>query len=51
MHKETVVACIMETGTKKEIRTYTTVTNDLLGLREWIQEAGITDVAMESTEV
>jgi transposase len=51
VHKGTVVACIMGTGIKKEVRTYTTVTNDLLRLREWIQEAGITHVAMESTGV
>jgi len=30
VHKETVVACIMGTGVRKEIRTYTTMTNDLL---------------------
>jgi hypothetical protein len=30
VHKETVVACIMGIGIKKEIRTYLTVTNDLL---------------------
>jgi transposase len=51
VHKGTVVACIMGTGIKKEIRTYTTVTNDLLRLKEWIQEAGITHVAMESTGI
>jgi len=51
VHKGTVVACIMGTGIKKEIRTYTTVTNDLLRLREWLQKSGITHVAMESTGV
>jgi transposase len=51
VHKGTVLACIMGTGIKKEIRTYTTVTNDLLRLKEWLQEAGITHVAMESTGV
>jgi len=51
VHKGTVVACIMGAGIKKEIRTYTTMTNDLLRLKEWIQEAGITHVAMESTGV
>ena len=29
VHKETVVACIMGTGIKKEIRTFRTMTNDL----------------------
>jgi transposase len=51
VHKETVVACIMGTGIKKEIRTYLTVTNDLLRLKEWLCETGITHVAMESTGV
>jgi len=51
VHKETVVACIMGTGIKKEIRTYLTVTNDLLRLKEWLQNSGITHVAMESTGV
>jgi transposase len=51
VHKETVVACIMGTGVRKEIRTYTTMTNDLLRLRGWLQEAGITHVAIESTGV
>jgi transposase len=51
VHKGTVVACIMGTGIKKEIRTYTTVTNDLLRLKEWLQNSGITHVAMESTGV
>jgi transposase len=51
VHKGTVVACIMGTGIKKEIRTYTTMTNDLLRLKEWLQNSGITHVAMESTGV
>ena len=33
VHKGTVVACIMGVGIKKEIRTYTTMTNDLLRLK------------------
>src|SRR5512139_913489 len=51
VHKETVVACIMGTGIKKEIKTYTTMTNDLLRLKQWLQKNGITHVAMESTGV
>jgi transposase len=51
VHKGTVVACIMGTGIKKEVKTYTTMTNDLLRLKEWLQENGITHVAMESTGV
>jgi transposase len=30
VHKETVVACVMGSGIKKEIRTFSTKTNDLL---------------------
>jgi len=51
VHKETVVACIMGAGVRKEIRTYTTMTNDLLSLKGWLQETGITHVAIESTGV
>jgi len=51
VHKETVVACIMGTGIKKEVRTYSTMTNDLLRLKQWLGEKEITHVAMESTGV
>ena len=51
VHKHSVVACIMGTGIKKEIRTYSTMTNDLIRLKAWLKEHGITHVAMESTGV
>jgi transposase len=51
VHKETVVACIMGTGIKKEIRTFSTVTNDLVRLKKWLKDNKITHVAMESTGV
>jgi len=51
VHKHSVVACVMGTGIKKEIRTYSTVTNDLLPLKAWLKEHFITHVAMESTGV
>ena len=51
VHKANVVACIMGTGIKKEIRTYLTMTNDLFRLKGWLQENRITHVAMESTGV
>jgi transposase len=35
----------------KEIRTFRTMTADLLALADWLQEAGCTHVAMESTGV
>ena len=36
VHKETVVACVMGSGIKKEIRTFSTKTNDLLRLKVWL---------------
>jgi transposase len=51
VHKATVVACIMGTGITKEIRTYTTMTNDLIRLKNWLRDNLITHVAMESTGV
>lgn len=51
VHKKTIAACIMGTGIKKEIRTYNTMTNDLLRLKMWLKENFITQVAMESTGV
>ena len=41
----------MGTGIKKEIRTFSTMTNDLLQLKMWLKEHGVTHVAMESTGV
>ena len=54
VHKETVVACveIREGGKlRKEIRTFFTMTSDLLLLHDWLQAHGVTHVAMESTGV
>jgi transposase len=51
VHKDTVVACIMGAGIKKEIRTYRTMTNDLVRLKDWLKDNRITHVAMESTGV
>lgn len=51
VHKDTVVACIMGDGIKKEIRTYRTFTQDLKSLKEWLKENSITHIAMESTGV
>jgi transposase len=49
LHKETVVACVMGEGLKKEIRTFSTMTGDLFQLKTWLSEKGITHVAIEST--
>jgi transposase len=55
VHKKTVAACLITStaGAEpvKEIRTFGTMTTDLLALADWLQEAGCTHVAMESTGV
>jgi transposase len=55
VHKKTVVVCRIILGPDgkpmKEIRTFTTMTRDLLALLDWLQEGGVTHVAMESTGV
>jgi transposase len=55
IHKRTVVACLLTPGAAgdpvKEVRTYGTVTSELLALAAWLQAAGCTHVAMESTGV
>jgi len=55
IHKQTVVACLLVPGpdapTHKEIRTFGTLTEELLQLADWLTAAGCTHVAMESTGV
>lgn len=55
VHKKTVVACrIVPDGTgdwQQETRTFGTMTADLLVLRDWLAEAKVSHVAMESTGV
>jgi transposase len=50
VHKETVVACVI-TPTQRQSRTFSTLTGDLLKLKQWLQENQVTQVAMESTGV
>jgi transposase len=50
VHARTVVACLMKDG-KKEVRTFSTMTDDLLALSDWLIESGCTHVAIESTGV
>lgn len=55
VHKKTVVACrilarVTEEG-QVEIRTFGTMTAELLRLADWLRAAGVTHVAMESTGV
>lgn len=48
VHKKNVVACII-TPEGKEIRTFSTMTDDLIALKEFIKSKGCSVVAMEST--
>ena len=50
VHKKTVVACLL-TGRQKEVRTFGTMTGELLQLADWLKEQQCTHVAMESTGV
>jgi transposase len=55
VHKRTVVACLVVSEAdgqpRKEIRTFETLTDDLLRLGDWLIAEGVTHVAMESTGV
>ena len=55
IHKRSVTACRIVPGAAgrvtKEIRTFSTMTADLLALGDWLAEGGVTHVAMESTGV
>jgi transposase len=50
VHKKTVVACVL-TPEGSEVRTFSTMTQELLRLVDWLQEYGCRAVAMESTGV
>lgn len=53
VHKASVVACIMVTAPNgrvaKEIKTFGTMTRDLLELSDWLKSHQVTHAAMEST--
>src|SRR5262249_53433730 len=55
VHKRTVVACRIVPGPDrtpvKEVRSFGTLTPELLALADWLAEAGCTHVAMEATGV
>lgn len=55
VHKRTVVACVLTTqpeGTcQREVRTFSTMTADLLALGDWLDALRISVVALESTGV
>ena len=55
VHKETVAVCGRVPGPTgprvQQVRTFGTMTADLLALRDWLTGQGVTHVAMESTGV
>ena len=52
VHKKFVVACVLTTNAEghvqKESRTFSTLTQDLLALLDWLHAVGCTPGAMES---
>jgi transposase len=50
VHKKNITACII-TPEGKELKTFGTMTSELLNLADWIKAKGCTHVAMESTGV
>jgi transposase len=51
VHKQTVVACVIVPGTgrlpQREVRTFGTMTADLLELADWLSACNVTHVAMD----
>ena len=50
VHAKMLVACLLKAG-QKEVRTFSTMTADLLHLLDWLTQSGCTHVAIESTGV
>ena len=55
VHKKTVVACVLITHpdgqVQREVRTFSTMTAELLALADWLDAQRVTHVALESTGV
>ena len=55
VHKKSVVACLLLTepdgSVRRQVRTFGTMTADLLALDDWLTAHGVTQIAMESTGV
>jgi transposase len=55
VHKKTVVACVLitqpDSTVQRQVRTFSTMTGDLLALADWLDEQGVTQVVLESTGV
>lgn len=51
VHAKMLVACVLGIDGERQIRSFSTMTADLLRLRDWLVEAHCTQVAIESTGV
>src|SRR5438128_11374198 len=55
VHKKSVVACVLLSQPdgliERQVRTFRTMTGDLLELADWLHSLGVTHVALESTGV
>lgn len=54
VHKDSVVACVRHVvdGTvRREVRTFRTITKELMALSDWLAAEGCTHIAMEATGV
>src|SRR5215216_1314545 len=55
VHQQTVVACVLVTGAdgavQRRVRTFGTMTADLLALSDWLDGLAVTQIAIESTGV
>jgi transposase len=51
VHAKMLVACLLLENGEKETRSFSTMTDDLLRLRDWLSAANCTHVAIESTGV
>ena len=50
VHARTVVVCLIKMS-HKQVRTFSTMTDDLLALSDWLVSEGCTHVAIEGTGV
>ncbi len=55
VHKKTLVACVLVTDAEgvvqRQVRSFGTMTADLLALSDWLSGHGVTQIALESTGV
>lgn len=51
VHAKMLVVCLILANGQKQTRTFSTMTDDLLRLRDWLEAAHCTHVAIESTGV